>query len=116
MLSPHRSLRLFGKQDAKSITSGVGRWLPINQVIIKPASRCNLNCSYCYVYNKADSTWRDRPSLMSDATFHAAIRRTQQYCDLSGQKHVRVGFHGGEPCLLGAERFSRWCSKARELL
>jgi sulfatase maturation enzyme AslB (radical SAM superfamily) len=24
----------------------------IGQVILKVASRCNLNCSYCYVYNR----------------------------------------------------------------
>ena len=41
---------------------------PLNH-IIKVASRCNLNCSYCYVYNQADTTWRDRPSVMSRETF-----------------------------------------------
>ena len=35
--------------------------------VLKVVSRCNLNCSYCYVYNKGDSTWRTRPVLMIGA-------------------------------------------------
>jgi uncharacterized protein len=86
------------------------------QVHFKIASRCNLNCTYCYIYNKGDSTWKDRPPIMSDEVFEAVIRRIRQQCDITRQKFLLLGFHGGEPCLAGAARFDKWCGLAREAL
>lgn len=86
------------------------------QLILKVASRCNLNCSYCYVYNKGDSTWRSRPAFMSDNVFTVSLDRAAEYCHLAGERSILLTFHGGEPCLVGAERFSSWCGLARERL
>jgi uncharacterized protein len=83
------------------------------QFILKVASRCNLNCSYCYVYNKGDGTWRSRPSIMPAAVFTAAVGRIRGYCESSGQSDARVDFHGGEPCLAGAARVRAWCEDLR---
>lgn len=88
----------------------------ISQVILKVASRCNLNCSYCYVYNMADSSWKQRPALMSNEVFEAAIERSLQQCRATGQEQLRIAFHGGEPCLMGPERFEAWCTRARAVL
>ncbi len=85
-------------------------------VILKVASRCNLNCSYCYVYNKGDSTWKWRPPLMSDETFDLALARIREDCLASGQSSTAITFHGGEPCLIGAKRFDAWCARARHAL
>ena len=41
--------------------------LPFHTFIWKIASRCNLNCTYCFVYNMADQRWREQPAFMSDA-------------------------------------------------
>lgn len=84
--------------------------------ILKVSSRCNLDCSYCYVYNKGDATWRRRPPLMSDAVFEQALRRIRDHCESSGQDSAIISFHGGEPCLLGARRFETWCARARQAL
>lgn len=86
------------------------------QLILKVASRCNLNCSYCYVYNKGDSSWRDRPTFMSDEVFDAALERTLEYCRSLSQRRVSLTFHGGEPCLVGVRRLSEWCRRARKHL
>jgi len=86
------------------------------QLILKVASRCNLNCSYCYVYNKGDSSWRDRPTFMSDKVFDAALDRTLEYCRMMNQRCVSLVFHGGEPCLVGVSRLSEWCRRARNYL
>jgi uncharacterized protein len=86
------------------------------QLILKVASRCNLNCSYCYVYNKGDTSWRDRPAIMSDEVFTASTNRAAEYCRATGEQSVLLSFHGGEPCLVGAERFSMWCHAARDRL
>ena len=84
--------------------------------ILKVASRCNLDCSYCYVYNKGDGTWKRRPPLMSEAVFDQALLRIRENCEMSGQDSVAISFHGGEPCLLGARRFGAWCTRARQAL
>lgn len=84
--------------------------------VLKIASRCNLNCDYCYVYNKGDESWRSRPSLMRESTFLAALYRIRRHCLKSRQPNVRLIFHGGEPCLVGPSRLSRWCGLAREAL
>ena len=86
------------------------------QFVLKVASRCNLNCSYCYVYNKGDSTWRSRPSIMPATVFTAAVGRIRRYCESSGQTVAHVVFHGGEPCLVGAARLRAWCREVRNEL
>jgi uncharacterized protein len=86
------------------------------QYTFKVASRCNLNCRYCYVYNKADDSWASRPAFMSDEVVLAAARRIREHCRITEQRTVNLLFHGGEPCLVGVERFRRWCELLREQL
>ena len=88
----------------------------IGQVIFKVASRCNLNCVYCYVYNKADSSWKQRPTLMSAAVYQTALQRIQEYCRTTGRTSIDIAFHGGEPTLIGVETFRRWCDQALAVL
>lgn len=83
------------------------------QFVFKVASRCNLNCSYCYVYNKGDSTWKERPAFMPDEVFDAALERIGQWCAARGQTRADILFHGGEPLLAGHERFDDWCRRVR---
>src|ERR1700741_3123294 len=89
---------------------------PSLQVVLKVTSRCNLNCTYCYVYNKGDRSWSNQPTLMSDEVFAAALERTRRHCYLSRQPSVTFTFHGGEPCLIGKRRVSKWCDQARKAL
>lgn len=86
------------------------------QFVLKVASRCNLNCSYCYVYNKGDETWRQRPALMSDAVFAASLHRIREYCLSNGFSSVSIGFHGGEPCLVEPGKLDEWCKRLRRAL
>jgi uncharacterized protein len=73
-------------------------------VTFKVAARCNLNCSYCYVFNKGDTSWRQRPSRMSQEVFDAGIARLREACLRSGREEVSVTLHGGEPTLIGIRR------------
>ncbi len=88
----------------------------ISQLVLKVSSRCNLNCSYCYVYNKVDHSWSEKPALMSNEIFQQTLRRAREHCELTGQRELRFGFHGGEPCLIGHRRFDEWCKKVRSEL
>jgi uncharacterized protein len=88
----------------------------LNPFIVKLAARCNLNCSYCYVYNQADHRWKNRPALMTDCVYEAAIERIRRHCLLSRQTSIMLLFHGGEPMLVGAPRFEQICRRARHSL
>lgn len=53
---------------------------------------------------------------MSDEIFETALERMSRHCYLTGQNHLRIAFHGGEPCLIGVKRFDTWCMRARHVL
>jgi uncharacterized protein len=77
--------------------------LPFSQFILKVNSRCNLSCSYCYVYEMADEAWRDMPKRMSHAVAAKAIERIGDHAERHGLDVVDVILHGGEPLLAGAD-------------
>jgi uncharacterized protein len=89
---------------------------PLQLLIVKVASRCNLACSYCYYYNSGDESWRDRPVIMDDATFTAMVQWARRQVAATGQDHITLLFHGGEPLLIGADRFDAWCREATTTL
>jgi uncharacterized protein len=78
--------------------------VPINSYIIKVASRCNLNCSYCYEYNMGDDSWRSMPALMSSKVVALVAARVREHCENHGLNEVYINLHGGEPLLYGNQR------------
>jgi len=66
-------------------------------------SRCNLNCTYCYMYNLADRGCVDQPKMMSLETAEAAARRMRDHCLRHGRSRINIALHGGEPLLVGPE-------------
>lgn len=75
----------------------------ITSFLVKVASRCNLDCDYCYVYHHADQTWRSMPQLLSLEDQQAFADRLAEYVVETRITKVAVIFHGGEPLLAGAE-------------
>lgn len=89
--------------------------VPIDTVLIKVASRCNINCSYCYVYNLGDTGWAQMPKLISPDTLQATAEALSRL--LSDQTHgFAVVLHGGEPLLLGPKRMAQVLSTLRAAL
>lgn len=76
---------------------------PFRQFILKVHSRCNLSCSYCYVYEMADQSWRDMPKRMNSQVTATAIRRIADHVTAHDLDSVEVILHGGEPLLTGAD-------------
>ena len=72
----------------------------IDTVLIKVASRCNIDCSYCYVYRMGDSTWASMPKVMSSSTV-SALAASLKGLLLDQRLPFAVVLHGGEPLLLG---------------
>jgi len=88
----------------------------IDEIIVKVAERCNLACSYCYMYQGPDQSWRHRPRFMSDDIYSSLIERIGQYCLARPGHKVSITFHGGEPTLVGASRLRLFAQKARTYL
>ena len=51
---------------------------PILELVVKIASRCNLNCSYCYEYNMGDDSWKKAAKFMSDETAELLGKRINE--------------------------------------
>ncbi len=87
----------------------------VGTVLVKLASRCNLACSYCYVYEMADGGWRRQPKLMSPATVTVLAQQMASLAFHQGSGFELV-FHGGEPLLVGPDRFAAACGELRAAL
>lgn len=87
---------------------------PFNEFIVKAASRCNLDCDYCYEYNLGDASWKAQPKIMSEDTAQALGKRIAEHASLHSLRNVFVSFHGGEVLLLGPYRLQRICQILRD--
>lgn len=82
----------------------------IETVLVKLASRCNLDCSYCYVYRMGDDGWRSQPKRMSPVVSSMLARRLADLAERQ-DRPFGVVFHGGEPLLVGPDRFEAICGE-----
>lgn len=89
---------------------------PITSYVLKIASRCNLNCKYCYVYNLTDKTYLDQPAVMSSEIVQATIEKARNHCLKHDLASVEFIFHGGEPLLAGEEFFRKFTETANKIL
>lgn len=86
------------------------KFAPMRNFICKIASRCNLDCDYCYVYHHVDQSWRKQPVRMSLETAAQIGRRVHEHAVNHGLTVVDVTLHGGEPFLLGLDYIDQLCS------
>jgi uncharacterized protein len=75
-------------------------------LVVKVTSRCNLNCSYCYMFNGGDVSYLRRPALMSADTVNALLSKVHSHCVRHKIEDFSIVFHGGEP-LLAPQSFFR---------
>lgn len=73
----------------------------ITSFLVKIASRCNLDCDYCYVYHHADQSWRTMPRLLSAEHRAMFADRLAEHVRTQRLDRVAVILHGGEPLLAG---------------
>jgi uncharacterized protein len=85
-------------------------------LILKVSSRCNLNCSYCYMYNLGDFTYRNQPKSMPNSIIEAILSEVARYCKTYDLTNFEFIFHGGEPLLLPKEFYSNFIEKAIKTL
>lgn len=89
--------------------------IELDTVLIKVTSRCNINCSYCYVYNMGDGGWADMPNQISYETT-AAVAKALRELSLTQARPFAVVLHGGEPLLLGLTKIRRLIFSLRNAL
>lgn len=76
----------------------------IDSYVVKVASRCNLDCTYCYEYNLGDDTWKHQPRFMEKKTIEKLCERIVEHSQYNKIKDIHIGLHGGEPLLIGPKR------------
>lgn len=87
----------------------------LDTVLIKVASRCNINCTYCYVYNMGDDNWKNLSKFMSDETIEGLCSSFDELVK-NQKKYFSVVLHGGEPFLLGTKKLIYLLKKLRDVL
>ena len=87
----------------------------VDTVLIKTASRCNFDCSYCYVYQGPDQSWRLQPKRMSRMVVLAVRDRLVEQAQRQ-EKGFAIVLHGGEPLLLGFHELATLLRGLREEL
>lgn len=79
---------------------------PISQLLVKVATRCNIDCSYCYWFR--DAAVYDKPKLMSADVLQQLMRRIEEHVTRYPLVDFPIVLHGGEPLLWGVENFHRF--------
>lgn len=86
------------------------------QFVLKVATRCDLACDHCYVYEAADTSWRRKPRFMDAATVRRTAERIAEHAATHRLPAVALVLHGGEPLLLGTARMRETLTTLREVI
>ena len=74
------------------------RPIPFREFVVKIHSRCDLACDYCYMYEMADQSWRDRPRADVNGDCRAVPpMRIGEHARTHGLPSIALILHGGEP-------------------
>ncbi|MFV3126718.1 radical SAM protein [Niveispirillum sp. KHB5.9] len=86
------------------------------ECIIKATERCNIDCSYCYFFNKHNKDYERHPPIMKPAVVKDIAQFLAQGAIDLGADQVVIDFHGGEPMLLKKESFINACETFRAIV
>lgn len=89
---------------------------PLRSFVFKVATRCNLDCTYCYEYRMGDDSWKRQPHFTSLETVKVFATRVREHVLKHGLEMVTFSFHGGEPLLAGPAFFRQAVSIIRDRL
>lgn len=87
--------------DVAQLLADGWRPAPFREFVLKIHSRCDLACDYCYVYTKADQSWRHQPRVMPRKIADQVAIRIAEHTKVHGLDSVKLILHGGEPLLAG---------------
>ncbi|CNI66782.1 cyclophane-forming radical SAM/SPASM peptide maturase XyeB [Yersinia bercovieri] len=81
------------------------------EIILKISERCNINCDYCYVFNKGNSIADNSPARISNKNIEQLVYFLQRACLEYDIATLQIDFHGGEPLLMKKENFASMCDQ-----
>lgn len=82
-------------------------------VLIKLASRCNIQCTYCYWFRDADVY--KKPAVLTRDSEDAFCVRLEEHIREFELDQFLVVFHGGEPLLFPKHRFDAFLKKIKAI-
>lgn len=86
------------------------------EVVLKTVERCNINCTYCYYFNKSYTGYaRRRPYIAPKTIRVLGAFLSDAVSDLSLQE-IQIDIHGGEPTMQRKQEFDWMCGYLREEL
>jgi uncharacterized protein len=100
--------------DVSALVANGWRPIPFHEFIVKIHSRCDLSCDYCYMYEMADQSWRERPRRMTMKVAKSAASCIGEHARVHEMTSVDLILHGGEPLLAGPELISYLVKETRE--
>lgn len=78
------------------------------EIVLKLTERCNIDCTYCYVFNKGDESYKTNPPKIKKKTIIALKEFIQDSVFNNQISSVQINLHGGEPLLLGKKKFQEY--------
>ncbi len=84
------------------------------EVVLKISERCNIDCTYCYMFNLGNEDYKNRPPYMSEQTVMAVARFLATGARALGIDTIVIILHGGEPLMMKKERFEALCCQLRD--
>lgn len=83
------------------------------EIILKISERCNINCTYCYVFNKGNSLSEESAALISED----GVRHLKAFLERAAAQHdierIQIDLHGGEPLMMKKRRFQALCESLK---
>lgn len=73
-------------------------------LLVKLASRCNINCTYCYWFRDAEVY--KKPAVLTFDAEKAFCEKLEEHIKEFGLDYFMIVFHGGEPLLFPKRRFA----------
>lgn len=83
--------------------------MSFDSILIKLASRCNVNCSYCYWFR--DTSVYSTPPFIKDEVIDAFISKLENHILAFRKSRFTCIFHGGEPLLYPKSKFSQFLER-----
>jgi len=79
----------------------------ISEIVLKICSRCNINCSYCYMYNMGDTSYLNQPKFIDLKIVEELSKKIKKHCNDNDIHNFSITLHGGEPLLYGKNKTSK---------
>ena len=83
--------------------------------VLKLTAVCNLDCTYCYVFNSADRVYTRVPPFLSVEGALRTLDRVIEHLDTVGQREFDLTLHGGEPTMWPLKNFACLLERVEEI-